>query len=211
MTSARVRLSRRGTIALVAACGLSACGAKRDREMLISQGNTELGKRRNEAPEFSITGERLNPGLLRRFYARRGSRHVWDTREEQANSLVEAVLRAGDHGLDPDLFHAGQLRRREELAPADREFLLSDAFLSYADALARGAVPVERRKDSEALAPGTVDVPAALDKAIGSRDPGAAIEALAPATPAYNALRKALRDARANGSGGAAADRLRKI
>ena len=40
------------------------------------------------------------------------------------------------------------------------------AFLMYADALARGAVPLEKRKhDDEALEPGPVDVVAALQAA----------------------------------------------
>ena len=77
------------------------------------------------------------------------------------------------------------------------ELLLSDAFLSYADALARGAVPVERRRDDEVLTPEPIDVAAALDAAIDSPDPAAAIEALAPTTPTYRALREALQEFRA--------------
>ena len=160
-----------------------------------------------------IAGQRLNVGLLRRFYARHGFEPVWTTRQAQAKALVNAVLHAGDQGLSPDLFHANQLRRITRLPPLDRELLLSDAFLSYADALARGAVPVERRSDDEALTPGPIDVAAALDAAIDSPDPAAAIEALAPTTPAYRALRHALQRYRLEASAGdrAAASRLREI
>ena len=77
------------------------------------------------------------------------------------------------------------LRSPATLPPLDRELLLSDAFLSYADALARGVMPVERRRDDEALTPEPIDVAAALDAAIGSPDPAAVIEALAPTTPTY--------------------------
>ena len=154
--------------------------------------NTELGNLIDGAPELVIAGERLNVGLLRRFYARHGFEPVWPTRQAQANSLMDAVLRAGDQGLDPELFHATVLRHRATLLPLDRELLLSDAFLSYADALARGAVPVERRRDDEVLTPEPVDVAAVLDAAIDSPDPAAVIEALAPATPTYRALRQAL-------------------
>src|SRR5579859_1625429 len=100
-----------------------------------------------------IAGQRLNVGLLRRFYARHGFEPVWTPRQAQAKALVNAVLHAGDQGLSPDLFHANQLRRITRLPPLDRELLLSDAFLSYADALARGAMPVKRRSDDEALTP----------------------------------------------------------
>src|SRR6202044_1088188 len=110
-------------------------------------------------------------------------------------------------------FHAGLRQRSPGFPPLDRELLLSDAFLSYATALAYGAVPVKLRGPNQTLTPGPIDVAAALDVAIGSPDPGAAIEALAPATPAYVALRRALKTNRAGAVAGdkAATRRLRKI
>jgi murein L,D-transpeptidase YcbB/YkuD len=230
LTSARAQLSRRatiagGTVALAAACALAACGADPEPDAVgpdlkpdavtvpAPHANTELGNLIDGAPELVIAGERLNVGLLRRFYARHGFEPVWTTRQAQANSLVGAVLRAGDQGLDPELFHANLLRHRATLPPLDRELLLSDAFLSYAAALAHGAVPVERRKDDETLTPGPIDVAVALDAAIGSPDPAAVIEALAPTTPTYRALRQALQRYRSGGRARdkAATDRLRKI
>src|SRR5690242_5190794 len=151
---------------------------------------TELGDLIAGAPV--VAGERLNVELLRRFYARHGFAPVWPTRQSQANSLTNAVLRAGDHGLAPERFHASLLGSSATLPPLQRELLLSDAFLSYADALARGVMPVERRRDDETLTPEPIDVAAALDSAIASPDPAAAIEALAPRTPTYRLLRAAL-------------------
>ena len=168
----------------------------------VAQANTQLGELIDRAPRSVVAGERLNVELLRRFYARHGFAPVWTTREAQAESLMNAVLRARDHGLAPELFHADLLRSPATLPPLDRELLLSNAFLSYADALARGAVPIERRRDDEALTPEPIDVAAALDAAIGSPDPGAAIEALAPATPTYRMLRQALQESRAGGPAG---------
>jgi murein L,D-transpeptidase YcbB/YkuD len=163
-------------------------------------------------PGVSIAGERLNVGLLRSFYARHGFQPVWTTRPAQANALMNAVLRAGDHGLAPELFHASALRAGVALPPAERELLLSDAFLSYADALARGAVPVERRRDDEVLTPEPIDVAAALDGAIGSPDPAAALEALAPTTATYRTLRQILQSYRSgNPAYAAVATRLREI
>lgn len=221
LTSARAQVSRRatiagGTIALAAACALAGCGADLKPEavsVLAPHANTELGNLIDGAPELVVAGERLNVGLLRRFYARHGFEPVWTTRQAQANSLVNAVLRAGDQGLDPELFHANLLRHRATLPPLDRELLLSDVFLSYADALARGAVPVERRRDDETLTPEPIDVAAALDAAIGSPDPAAVIEALAPTTPTYRALRQALQRYRPGAPAGdkATTNRLRKI
>src|SRR5205085_12672845 len=142
--------------------------------------------------ESVVAGERLNLELLRRFYARHGFAPVWPTRQSQANSLTNAVLRAGEHGLAPERFHANLLQSPATLPPMQRELLLSDAFLSYADALARGVMPIQRRRDDETLTPEPVDVAAALDSAIASPDPAAAIEALPPRTPTYRLLREAL-------------------
>ena len=86
------------------------------------------------------------------------------------------------------------------LSPIDRDLLLSDAFLGYADALARGAVPIEARYDDEDLTPEPIDIAAALTRALNSPDPAAVIEDLAPRSPAYLALRGALRSYRADGA-----------
>src|SRR5262249_49858699 len=114
---------------------------------MAAYAKTELGALIGSAPKSVVAGERLNVELLRRFYARHGFEPVWTTRQAQANSLMNAVLRAGEHGLAPELFHADLLRWPETLPALDWELLLSDAFLSYADALARGAMPIEHRRD----------------------------------------------------------------
>ncbi|MBV9783571.1 MAG: L,D-transpeptidase family protein [Acidisphaera sp.] len=181
--------------------------------VLAPQADTDLRDLVDGAPELVVAGDHLNAGLLRRFYARHGFEPVWTTRRAQADSLIAAVLRANDQGLDPELFHASLLRRGATLSPVQRELLLSDAFLSYADALARGAVPVERRRDDEILEPEPIDVAAALDDAIHSPDPAGVIEALAPATPTYRALRQALQKYRSGTSADnkASGNRLRTI
>ena len=174
---------------------------------MAAYANTRLGDLIESAPKSVVPGEQLNVELLRRFYARHGFAPVWTTRQGQANSLMDAVSRAGDHGLAPELFLADLLRSPATLPTLDRELLLSNAFLSYADALARGAMPVERRRDDEILTPEPIDVAAVLDAAIGSPDPAAVIEALAPTTPTYRLLRQTLQDLR--GKTGTA--RLREI
>ena len=214
-----------GMIALAAACVLAAsaalaAGPEPGKVFVLAppaptllHANTELGKLIDSAPGLVVAGQRLNVGLLRRFYAGHGFEPIWTTRQAQANSLANAVLRAGDHGLAPELFHANLLRNTATLPPLDRELLLSDAFLSYADALARGAMPVERRRDDEALTPEPIDVAAALDAAIASPDPAAVIEALAPTTPTYRVLRQVLQSYHSGTLAGdkATTNRLREI
>jgi murein L,D-transpeptidase YcbB/YkuD len=146
-----------------------------------------------------VAGEALDGALLRRFYARRGFQPVWTTREAQAQALAETVLRSADHGLDPELFHASLVLRMSMFPPLRRELLLSHAVLTYAHALAVGAVPVSRRRSSEDLTPEPVDVAAVLSDSLDNADPVAAIEALAPRTLTYKALREALRRHRSGG------------
>jgi len=214
-----------GAIALLAACAPEAPTVRAaDHEPAVAlvsappaptvaDANTKLGELIESAPTSVVAGEQLNVELLRRFYARHGFAPVWTTRQSQANSLINAVLRAGDHGLAPELFHANLLLSSATVPTPDRELLLSNAFLSYADALARGVMPIERRRDDEFLTPGPIDVAAALDAAIDSPDPAAVIEALAPTTPTYRLLRQALQNSRAGipGGGKAATPRLREI
>ncbi|WP_170979456.1 L,D-transpeptidase family protein [Roseomonas sp. HF4] len=200
VASDRTGLSRRGALsggvmAIASACGLGACasGPPRPLPLQLTDADNDLGRMINAPGGPVVAGGRLNAEALRRFYGQRSFTPVWSGRGAQAEAMVAAVLRAGDHGLDPELFHAPLLERRWQVSPLRRELLLTDAVLSYADALAHGAVPVERRKDFEALAPDRIDVSAAVDAAIGRWDPVSAIEALAPATTTYRALREELR------------------
>ncbi len=143
-------------------------------------GDSDLRNRIESAAGLVVAGEKLHGALLRQFYAAHNFQPVWATRQPQAQALVNAVLRAGEQGLDPDLFHGALLRNAAALPPLERELLLSDAVLAYADALARGAVPIETRLDDEDLTPEPIDLVATLDNAIASPDPAKAIEALAP-------------------------------
>lgn len=146
-----------------------------------------------EGGDVLVAGERLDGALLRRFYARRDFELIWDDHADKAEELRAAVLRAGEHGLNPERFGAALLPRLAQLSRPEREMVLTHAVLTYADALAHGAVPPARRKDGEALAPDPVDVTATLEAALDGRDPVAAIEALAPGTAPYLALRQGLR------------------
>src|SRR5256885_8987629 len=99
---------------------------------------------RLERSGLAVAGEHLHVALLRRFYAAHNYEPVWDSHQAQATALTPAITRAGEHGLDPELFHATALRNAASLPATDRDLLLSDAFLAYADALARGVLPVEQ-------------------------------------------------------------------
>src|SRR6202035_3756762 len=46
-----------------------------------------------------VAGEKLHGALLRQFYAGHNFEPVWPARQPQAQALLNAVLRAGEHGL----------------------------------------------------------------------------------------------------------------
>ncbi len=155
-------------------------------------GDSDIENRLDSAGRVVVAGERLHEHLVRRFYSAHGWKTVWDSRPAAAAALWAAVLRAGQHGLDPAFFHGVPLGERVgALSPVEHDLLLSDAVLAYADALARGAMPVGTRPDEEDLQPKPVDVVAAVDAAMSMPDPAQAIEALAPTSPEYLAMRRA--------------------
>lgn len=170
-------------------------------------GDSEIKTRLDGVAVPVLAGQRLHTELLREFYAAHDFQPVWPTHQKEAAALLGAVMRAGEHGLDPDLFHADLLRKPNSLTPTDRELLLSDAFLGYADALARGILPIEQRMDDEDLKPEPVSIPAVLDNAINSEAPATLVEALAPQSADYMALRRALQSYRQAGQAGATAER----
>lgn len=179
----------------------------------------EIKARLAQGNNLTIAGDKLHIALLRAFYAAHNYEPVWESRPDATKSLWGAVMRAGEQGLDPNMFHAAALAVPASLSPTDRDLLLSDAFLSYADALARGAYPVEMRPGDQILSPGSVDVTLALDAAINSPKPGAALVALAPDTAEYKGLREAYQKYRVIAQAGgwsrvdaaAAADRFHQL
>src|SRR5215472_11429810 len=132
-TFGQTDMSRRSTLAsgamaLAATCALAACGSDPKPHVVSTpppRADTALRKRIDDGPPLFVAGEVLDVALLRRFYVRHDFQPVWTTRHAQANSLMDAVFRAGDQGLDPELFHASALRRWATLLQRDRDLLLS--------------------------------------------------------------------------------------
>jgi L,D-transpeptidase YcbB len=161
-------------------------------------GNPELKARLDPPGKVMVAGERMHEQLLRRFYTAHGYQTVWGSHPVEASHLWEAVLRASEHGFDPRLFHSVAISERgTALTPVERDLLLSDAFLAYADALSRGAMPIEDRADDEDLTAEPVDIVSLLDATMESPDPAKMFEALAPATPEYAIMRRAYAEYRA--------------
>ncbi len=166
-------------------------------------GDTEIEDRLDPARRVAVAGEPVREHLLRRFYNAHGYRVFWGDHAAAAAALWGEVLRARDQGLDPAAYHAGFLPGHwAGLSPIERDLLLSDAFLSYADALAEGAVKPADRNADEALRPEPVDVVAFLAAAAAAPDPARAVLGLAPSSAEYRTMRRAYLEYRAIATSG---------
>lgn len=148
-------------------------------------------------PTVHVGGERLQVHSdLFRFYAARSYAVAWEQYGETLLPLIEA---AADDGLDPARYHAARLEALFAAEPspeadADRDLLLTDAFLTLGEHLLRGRV------DPAAVAPErkwyptwrTRDLAAVLAGALESGDLAGALDALRPRHAAYGQLRDAL-------------------
>jgi murein L,D-transpeptidase YcbB/YkuD len=125
------------------------------------------------------------------FYDSRGGGCAWD--EDSTAALISVVGAAGDHGLDPRLFHADLLTGKAIKDPAERDVLMTDAAMKFASAMLRGlsAPPIPKvdraagsRKNGE-----TID---ALSQALEAGDVGSWLDSLAPRTDSYLQIRAAM-------------------
>src|SRR5262249_1800516 len=85
-------------------------------------------------------GFKLNREVLTSAYRVRDFEPVW-TAPEMADAFAGALGDANREGLDPERFDLSTLKSAlagSALTPVDRELLLSDRFLAYAQVMAQG-------------------------------------------------------------------------
>lgn len=139
------------------------------------------------------------------FYDTAGGPCAWD--HASAEALISAVDQAGDHGLDPALFHAGEFGESAgasgEDAAAVRDFLLTDAAIKYGIALTRGlsADPVPS-VDRAADARPSGELIDGLGKALSEGGVETWLQTLSPRAPPYDRLKAALSSYRAIAAAG---------
>jgi murein L,D-transpeptidase YcbB/YkuD len=142
-----------------------------------------------------LVGRRLDRGALATLYYARNYAPIWVTSPEREAALVSALAEAPAHGLDAAAFAV------PAAAPAERDLLLTDAFLRYGAALAQGRVSSAKLENDWALPAPVFDAATALDQAAAG-DVGAVLTALAPTAPGYKRLQAALRWYEALDAGG---------
>jgi murein L,D-transpeptidase YcbB/YkuD len=139
-------------------------------------------------------GFRLNRDLLTSAYQARDFEPVWMARE-MSDALVASIAGADRDGMDPESFDLTTLKSTlasSALTPIGRELLLSDRFLTYAQALAQGRVSPSAVEDDWLLAQPSFDASAVLGAAAQSKDVGATLSGLLPKAPEYDRLRQML-------------------
>jgi murein L,D-transpeptidase YcbB/YkuD len=156
---------------------LIGCGAARAEvdpaslQMLLQRGGT-----------IDLAGHTLEAGVLKRLYAPRDYRPIWTA--ERQSEFAAALTEAPSQGLDPQAFappHAD---------PTATELLLTDAFLRYATALARGRVTMHDIEDDWAIPQPSIDPATLLDDVL-RHGVTATLGALPPHNAAYQRLGQA--------------------
>ena len=142
-----------------------------------------------------LDGRQLDRAALLAIYQAHDFAPLWVDEPKREAALLHALGGAVEHGLDPAAFAV------PPAPPAERELLLTDAFLRYAAALAHGRVEEHALESDWALNAPAFDPGAALDRALAG-DVGAALAGLAPAEPGYRQLQDALARYRRIAAGG---------
>ncbi|HTW33180.1 MAG TPA: L,D-transpeptidase family protein [Rhizomicrobium sp.] len=141
----------------------------------------------------------LDFAALRAFYAAMAYKPVWSgsaTAENESRTMLAALSRAPDDGLDASDYHAGTdvLRRAHDapLAAAAFDVLLTDGALKFARDLRQGRPEAKADRDVD-LPGGRFDPRASLAAALETHALAAFLAGLAPPQPEYARLRFALR------------------
>ncbi len=148
----------------------------------------------DNARPLESAGIKLDRDMLTVAYRARDFEPVWGS-QKLADDLEAALEAAGRDGLDPETFDLTMMKSAlaaSSLTPVDRELLLSDRFLAYAQVLAQGRVPPSAIEDDWLLPRPNFEPAAALGNLATSGDVSAVLAALAPSAPDYDRLRQAL-------------------
>jgi len=165
---------------------------------------TELQKFAAESNDPSLSG--IGPALLR-FYSERQYQPVWTDASgfnEAGRSALGALTKADVEGLSPNeyLINPPASAAAQPGGAAASEVLLSATMLRFARDLGWGVtLPAEVDVDNN-YEKAAFDGYVILQRVAAAPEPGAALLALAPKSPAYLLLKKALarlREIRSNG------------
>jgi murein L,D-transpeptidase YcbB/YkuD len=181
---ARIRLPRgRYLVGALAAFSLT-CG------QALAAGCGDVGQALRQAANRGLIEEEAT----RSFYDNVGGRCAWG--DSSADTLMDALKAAGDHGLDPALFNVNAVGPNSD--PTERDVLLTDGALKYAAVMTRGLGGREERSRNKDRAHSPKDeLPVSLAQALDRGDVQSWLEGLQPRTESYRRLMWAMQNYRA--------------
>ncbi len=154
---------------------------------------------------------------LREFYAGRGQKLAWCGESGRvlaaADTMLDALSRAGDQGLDPEDYSLARLQRmrqgmqdaRDKAAVAqwaDFDLLLTTAFFRYGSDLSTGRVHPDEIRSEWHAEPPELDLPKALETSLQNGDLAKLLEKLPPPHAGYARLQLGLKQLRDIGQAG---------
>jgi len=189
-------------LALLLAFAMSPAGAAGAADAAaVSRG---IGGLLSNSADGKIGGEPIVLEPVRRIYAALAERPIWSfdpAAEAAGRLLLEALAAAPQQGLGTDELHLSQLNAPDASPAAavlaQRDVLLTDAFIRYASRLRGGAVPVSALGRDWGIVGNAFDPGAALLAAIRGGRLADLLHSLPPADPGYGALIGALQRYRA--------------
>ncbi len=149
-------------------------------------------------PTTPVAGDTLHSlSQVSAFYAQRNYRPAWSD-ASQAASLATSIAEADQQGLDPADYHLAAIRgllAQPVLSPemfAQRELLLTDAFLTYARHLAEGRLHPQQLFPNWGLETDPIDGVGLLQQALATNKVAASLAELPPDSIDYRGLCRAL-------------------
>ena len=231
----REHLRRRGVpllVLLALALTAGACSSREHEQQQVKDAlRASLAASRR--PAF-VTGDSEGKQLwnaTRQFYERRDYAAAWidgRTPGSQVDEFIEALRRAEQEGLDPQLYSLGFIEQQRAQAskgflttagfdPSEAgalDVLLTYLYLKYASDLADGISDLARVDETWQIEPEKFDAAAHLERALDGDGVGPSLARLVPTHPQYEALKKTLADYRSLAAAGGwpavpAVDRLK--
>jgi murein L,D-transpeptidase YcbB/YkuD len=139
----------------------------------------------------TLEGQAVDVNALRRLYQLRGYDLLWATRDDRVALLAAAYDDAAGDGLDL-LAPLADPRKMRGFGIVERDLLLSDNALRFANALAVGRARPEQWEEDWAIAAPKFDAVAGLDRALATDKLAPWLAGLAPSDPRYLRLKAAL-------------------
>jgi len=155
----------------------------------------QLAERLRSPTPLIVEGIVLDRGMLAAAYGARADAPVWTDHPDWVGALVATIASAPEQGIPAESIDLANLQRAladPRIGAADRELLLTDRYIAYGAMLGRGRLAMAS-VEADWILPAPAFEPlstmALLEQAGG---PAAALQILAPASPDYRRLQKAL-------------------